>query len=242
MTEETMESGQVENEVKEVPVPKSLTKSDVKPTSGNSPKEIDVLASQLWEHLKPLVEDVSERKAKSLQDRRFSKIEKNLSGAEQAINLFKSLKEQGLSDEDALYRIKTESTIDELKQTIQGLGGKTTSPSVGTGVDVAKRQSQILSDAGIAMDDPGVAEFVGNYNGNDINQYLIDFQNYVIKRLSKKPAPNPANIQPGKTGTPPGDIPLMEQYREELKQIRRGDTMAITNLKNKYRHKGLDIW
>lgn len=176
---------------------------------------------------------------KSEKDRGISKVEKKVDSFEKKFAEVQLLmKERGISQDEALDRIRLRDEIDDLKAQIGGSTAARPSP-VGNGAGEAVDKAKVLAQYGLNENDPDVAAQL--QSESDVEKVAL---RVAFKRSQKQPDPAAAPATSASTqATNQGD--LQAQYQKRLADMRaagRPSPMQIADLKAEYRKKGLDIW
>jgi hypothetical protein len=237
-TEDPKVSGQP-GEV-ELPTPQ-FSEEGVSSTS----TDVDVIVNKVVERLAPTLDETVERKAKSLQDKRFSKIEKKLGIRS---DVLAELAEEGVTiPED----VRTRMEIRELRER---LDQPPTQPAPvrddGSSQLKAATTEAIaeLKSNGLTTDDPVVIDlFRGQYRNRA--EFDLAIQKYINQKLRPPKPANPADVvQPPVKNAAVGEKSLAQleaDYQKDLlaiSQTKRGDEKlrAIAELKAKAREAGLN--
>jgi hypothetical protein len=222
----------------ELPTPQ-FSGSDGSPTSTDA----DALVSRLAEKLMPQLEETIERKAKSLQDKRFSKIERAL-GVRSGV--LAELEELGTT---VPKDVQSELRLRELEERITQQSNQP-APVSDNGLS---RQKAAVAEAIAELKkyelDPNDAGFIELLRGQYANRGEFDLKvsRYVVGKLAPQKPANPADVvqPPVRSGaTEKGPAQLEADYQKEMAAIvqnTRGEhkLRAITDLKDKYRKAGL---
>lgn len=176
---------------------------------------------------------------KSEKDRGISKVEKKVDSFEKKFAEVQLLmKERGISQDEALDRIRLRDEIDDLKAQIGGSTAARPSP-VGNVAGEAADKAKVLAQYGLNENDPDVAAAL--QSESDVEKAAL---RVAFKRSQKQPDPAAAPATSTSTqATNQGD--LQAQYQKRLADMRaagRPSPMQIADLKAEYRKKGLDIW
>jgi len=173
---------------------------------------------------------------RSGKDKAVAKTNKRLSDFETQLARYETLRAK-LDPEDAMFRMKAEALFgeggEEEKPADAGDAGKKS-----LGVD-----AETLAVLGIEPSDPGVTELL--LQGKTSLQDFIDYAKLLRqKRTGQSPKPSTVfSVGSGMVTTSEEEkASLSRAYSEELKLIRPGDVWKFTELKKKYRAKGLEVW
>ena len=207
--------------------------------------DVDVIVNKVVERLAPTLEQTVERKAKSLQDKRFSKIEKELGIRS---NVLAELEEAGV---EIPKEVRTEMRLRELEERrpeqstqpapVRDDGSSQLKAAVTEAIAELKRND-------LTTDDPAVIEvFRGQYRNR--TEFDLAVQKYINQKLRPPKPANPADVvQPPVKSAAVGEkspAQLEADYQKEIlaiSQTKRGDEKlrAIANLKAKYSAAGLN--
>jgi len=166
------------------------------------------------------------KRIQSEKDKVFSALEKDkrfklLEGYKE----IRKLQEEGYTDRE----IEQELRIREMEDS------KVAQNSTGSAVQDDKlKTAKVLAEAlGLELNDPDVLQVMLK---GDTEQPALKLSELAMRRKSE---PNPAIVAQTSGGSKsPG---LMDEYRQRLAKVRRGDVNTITELKMEFRKKGLDI-
>jgi len=174
------ESGQ-EGGAEEKPSPQSSPNADSK----TSPVDVEALAKALL----PTIEDAVERKTQSTKDKRIQSLENQVDSFESKLADFNEWKKAGLTDDDALWRMKVES---QLK-----MNEAPPVEQVGAPIPVASVEIQaILKALGLAENNPEVTKVLRDTK--DVAAQMTAFVN--LSKTQPPAEPNPAAVQPSGGG------------------------------------------
>jgi hypothetical protein len=180
MTADVTESGQ-ESGAGTPPV------DQTSPNAGSQPSTVDVEA--LAKALMPKVEELVERKTQSVKDKRFQTLENQVDSFESKLADFNEWKKAGLTDDDALWRMKVESQLKMNEAPPDKQPGKQE--------PVASVETQaILKALGLAENNPEVTKILRETN--DVAAQLLSFVN--LSKSQMPIEPNPAAVQPSGSG------------------------------------------
>lgn len=197
MNDETKVSGSTVDEG--VPTPTFTEKTD-SPTSN-----VDELAKKVAELLSPTIEN----KVKSLQDKRFSSIEKKLGGLEELEQLGATIPES----------VKTEYRNRELNQRLEEIEKRTSSSpqtnSQGSGKVEANEWSRVIEEVGLDLKSPETISFLrGEYRNVD----HFTAEAYKLRdKIKSQPKPS-IETSPSVTGKSPSNQGK-EAVAEELAKL-----------------------
>lgn len=247
MTDKPVESGNQEGGSSEAtPSPEFQSPDNVQQTS-QTPSS-DNLRSTVEQVLKDMgltdLDQRIERTIQSTKDRRFSQLNEiggRVDELEANVTRFRELTSKGMSDEDALWRMRTEQFMQSQQQ--QATPGQTNQPQFGKPRDWwVTAQSELLKSAGVPENDPAVAEFARSKKFNSPEAYLSELAGFVGQRLSGNQTSGALNMSGGNATPPAGAnlARLKQQYQEERAKIPRGSSLEYSNLRAKYRQLGYD--
>lgn len=178
----------MDNDIKEDVTPEGTVE---KPTqqvqegivAGLSADDVQKLA----EALRPLVSQDAERLAQSVKDKRFAKQEAKLSEFESKLARFTELTKQGLSEEDAKWRMRVEEQLfgnksDEEVSDVSSTKATGTSKVTTGGTEV---DPEIF---GLDPNDPAVVEFQRQ------GKSMSDFYAFAVSQKSKAKQPAPGSV------------------------------------------------
>ncbi len=198
-------------------------------TSMSNSPSVEDLTAKLLEALTPKLDELITRKVQSTKDKRFSKIEGGIGDIQQILAEAKELKGKGLNDDQVEDKMLLRRLVESLSVTAEAPGQA--QPVVG---DHARK---ILSDAGIAENDPDAVELARKSYASEAER-VTAFASLAIQR-TRKPQPNPAQV----VQTAPANVPNVDLAAEHLKEIiaAKGDLRAIVEIDKKYRRLGLQV-
>jgi len=157
-------------------------------TADKQPSPVDV--ETIVKDLKTYIDERFERGNQSIKDRRIQQISNQLDDFESQLAEFKKLtKEKGLSEDDALWRMRVE----------QRLGKQSEEPKPGKQeVSPASVETQaLLKQLGLDANSPEVANVLRE--SEDPASQIIAFANLATSKKAT-PAPKPASVQPAGGG------------------------------------------
>lgn len=217
-------------------------------SSGQAPDTFEAFVEKF-----PDFEDYLEKKVQSKQDRRLGKVdqyddrlqslEDEQTSIRQTLSEFNKLKDEGLTDEQAVREMERDQEIRQLKEAQES---KST-PSAGTEEQTwAERERAILEDYGLERNDPAFIEFVRENLDTPPSEYIKKLDVFGLKRRNSnlaKPQPSAGTAAQtaGASGTSPDLEASYKKEMEELRQTNPGDARAVFNLKKKYRDLGYDV-
>lgn len=187
-----------------------------------------------------LIEEVAERKSKSVKDRRIAGLEKEVQDIVSQLNL---------TPEQAgkVKQIQQEKLLEQLSEAVLGNQHSTSSTPAAT---QSKGQVDIVgsfSKAGYDINQLSLAdiEFAEKFSGDD-----VALANALVKRrlqagTQNPPPQSPSAVMPGGTNVAPqsgSQAALRQEYDAKLAKVRPGDVGSLMALKQEYRKKGLDIF
>lgn len=184
--------------------------------------DADKFKTEILNTVKELISDP--RTMQSQKDKVIAEIKKD-KGFKDFFREFKTMQEQGMSERE----IEQEFRIREMEET------RVAQNSTGSAVQDDKlKTAKVLAEAlGLELNDPDVLQVMLK---GDTEQQALKLSELAMRRKSE---PNPAIVAQTSGGSKsPG---LMDEYRQRLAKVRRGDVNAITELKMEFRKKGLDI-
>jgi len=184
--------------------------------------DADKFKTEILNTVKELISDP--RTTQSQKDKVIAEIKKD-KGFKDFFREFKTMQEQGMSERE----IEQEFRIREMEET------RVTQNSTGSAVQDDKlKTAKVLAEAlGLELNDPDVLQVMLK---GDTEQQALKLSELAMRRKSE---PNPAIVAQTSGGSKsPG---LMDEYRQRLAKVRRGDVNTITELKMEFRKKGLDI-
>ena len=184
--------------------------ADGQPTqSGSEPKASPSFDVEAWAvGLDAKLDELVEKKVQSFKDKRFDRLTGKVDDFSSQLAEFKKLTESGLSEDDALWRMKVEQKLNEAPQ--EGTQGK--AGSSGASVDT----QAILKEMGLDENTPEVANILREKK--DIASQLVAFAQLSATHQSRSSTPNPAAVQPSGAGTPTDEN--IEVLTERLAKLR----------------------
>jgi len=210
MTANETESGQ-EDGAPEKPNQDASPNADSKP----SPVDVEALAKALM----PTIEEMVDKKTQSVKDKRLQSLDNRVEGFESQLAEFKDLTEKGLSEDEALWRMKIES---QLKMNAAPPVEKVGSQSTPT---ASVETQAILKALGLDENNPVMTKIL-----RENDEVAAQLASIVTLAKAQTPAvSNPAAVQPvagGETVSQSADAiadQLNELYKfpiKNKKQIR----------------------
>ncbi len=162
-------------------------------TSSEKTFDEDALVSKIVDRLAPEIE----KRVQSTKDKRFAGLDK-LGGVDELLKLKDHIKAQG-GDVDKGLR---EYQIDQLlNQTPTGSPAPAASRPVVDQASVQKRTAEILTDAGIAFDDPEYVALAGKPHANP-DAFYHEVGRFAIRRAKQSFTPGAATVSAGGGGVP----------------------------------------
>lgn len=151
-----------------------------------SPVDVEALAKALM----PTIEEIVDRKTQSVKDKRIQSLENAVGGFESQLAEFKDLTSKGLSEEDALWRMRIESQLKMNEAPPEEQPGSQSTPAASV------ETQAILKALGLAENSPEVTKIL-----RDTNDTAAQLVAFVELTKSQTPAePNPAAVQPSGGG------------------------------------------
>ena len=183
----------------------------------------EITLESVYQELQDVKQQVGKRQ--SVKDKAINKLEGRVENMEERIERYEAYRQQGMSPDEAKYRMEVDDIIAERRSSEQPAGA---APQPGTpSVD----PQAVLSATGLQANDPDVVKILGQ--GGDPTAALINLSN------QRKVQPNPAGMMPtGGGGTPEQD--LWQQYQNEVAPV-RGNQWEVAQIQAKYRAKGLQV-
>jgi hypothetical protein len=196
-------------------------------------------AAKLQATLEALTKKVEEADARSRslqgdKDRGVAKTRKEVDALKAQFAEIEKLTRDGMALDDAVEEYDFRSTVRELKTQLANLI-PAPNPTAGSGTVEAANVAKVFADYGLDLKDPRVLEVAQRgYKDPDALE-LAAFK--LSKSLAASPTPNPAQNPAGNVQQPSSNniADVINAYEQELKAIPRGQTMAVSNLKAKYR-------
>ena len=207
--------------------------------------DVDVIVNKVVERLSPTLDQTIEKKAKSLQDKRFSKIEKEL-GIRSGV--LAELEEAGV---EIPKEVRTEMRLRELEER-QPQTTTQPAPVRDNGLSrAAAAATEAIAELQRYELDTNDADFIKLLRGQYPNRAAFDLevQRHIVSKLKPTKPANPADVvqPPVKSGASGEKSPaqLEQEYQKEMSaiaQTKRGDEKlrAIAATKAKYREAGLN--
>jgi len=164
------------------------------PTPGQPASGVDVeaLAEALVPKLQPFIDQSVERQWQSGKDRRIGKLEGAVSDIKSVLDEFNSWKKQGVSDEEALWRMEVSRKLSTREEP---------SPQdqpPGTRPPAANAETQaILQELGLDANNPEVVKVMRDTT--DPMKLVLNLAKLSVTR-TPPPSPNPAQAQPAGGG------------------------------------------
>lgn len=218
----------------ELPVPQFSEQGDSSPSV-----DVDAIVNRVVDRLTPQLEQVAERKAKSLQDKRFNKIEKEL-GLRSGV--LAELESEGVT---IPQEVRTRMEIRELREQV---AQRDTQPESVRDVGPSQQKTAVteaiasLQQYGLEANDPGFIEILRGKYANK-----AEFDNKVLGHIvSKLAPPKPANVadviqSPAKGGaTEKSPEALTEEYKNKVRAA-RGNRTEVARLRNEYARQGVPV-
>ena len=218
--------------------------------SGNEPVSKQELAAMIERLKQDISEDVL-RKAQSHADKLGSQLDKRIANAqklaEQSIKLAKA---GGVSltpeQEIALKQAAVNQAMIEPDDSVEQINAVAPQPKQASSFDLNAEITKIMEKTGVYISPRQANELIGEVSSDF--EYLLKFNDLCKERSNKSSSPETRiptmTAQTSRASSP--DI-LRQQYNAEIEQIRlgkhptirRGNQVAILQLKEKYRKEGL---
>lgn len=203
--------------------------SDSLNSNAGQPKvDVDSFTRELAEVKKQL------RSLQGDKDRGVAQTRREVDELKRKLAEVEKLKKRGFSEDDAFEEL-------ELREQLRSLR---TAPA-GNGESEAFDKAETLKEYGLDENDPDVASAL---SGKNIRSAL-ELENVALKvalKKANKPAPDPsaAPSANGHVSKPDEMESLKKAYDTELKELTKGrpSPALISELKSKYRRKGLEVW
>ena len=160
---------------------------EASPPADSQTSPVDV--KSLLDALKPFIAEEVSKGAQSTKDKRIQKLTNQLGDFESMLAEFKEMTKNGLSENDAIWRMKVESQL----KMIEAPPDK----QAGTQKPVASVETQaILKQLGLDENNPEVTKILREEN--DTASQLVSFID--LSATQKVTEPNPAAVQPSGGG------------------------------------------
>jgi hypothetical protein len=220
----------------DLPTPQFSDEGDSSPSADN----VDVIVNKVVERLAPTLEQLTERKAKSLQDKRFSKIEKELGLRS---NVLAELEEAGV---EIPKDVRTEMRLRELEDRRPD---QSTQPAPVRDNGLSQQKAAV-TDAIAELTknelDPNDAGFIELLRGKYASRAEFDLavQRHIVSKLKPAKSANPADVvqSPARGGTPAKSVEtLAADYKKEILDARGKGSRFGDAIKDKYRQLGVDV-
>ena len=182
MTADVTESGQ-EGGAEEQPSPQPSPNADSQSTSS-----VDVKA--FAEALMPFIKEEISKGTQSTKDKRIQKLTNQMDGFESQLAEFNDLVGKGLSETDALWRMKVESQLKMNAAPPEETIGNQSTPTASV------ETQAILKQLGLDENNPEVTKVLRE--SKDLAAQLASFIN--LSTSQKQTEPNPAAVQPSGGG------------------------------------------
>lgn len=216
-----------------------------KPPSTPSGEPLDViaqltrLASEV-QQLRADLPDVVEGQIKRTKDRRF----RSLQGIDpDTLIAFKGyLDKFGGDFERAARELQIDLMLEGKAGPVPTPGSDGEGQAFATGAELAGISSGILTEAGLAFDDPAYLAFVQQNQGRRFKaeEWRSAVNSFAFKRIRQgSPA---AGAIVGEQGLPPPPADLQREYDKELAALRGSRNIAgLMDLRKRYRARGLNV-
>ena len=192
------------------------------------------------------VEALLDKKFQSMKDTRLGKMEAKLTDMESAFAEVRKLTSAGMSSEEAQAKVLGEKRIQDLESQIQALQTGKEIPAQSPGGEKAvswkERQASILSEHGIAADDPRNIELLRNSSTQE--EYVKSLEQKINDWSfadTKKPQPSGDTVAQTVPSVPAGDGSYTpEKYKADMLAA-IGDKNKIKAIKAAARKDGVDV-
>lgn len=211
--------------------------------SGQAKQVVASLLDELKPEMEKLVEETTKRQVQSMKDVRFDRQEKRLSSLEETAAAIKEKMQGGASYDEAVDELGKEQRLNSLEEKLEHAltGGNSSEEPSDTGFrNWASEQATILSQVGLEADDPRIVELRREHE--DPNDYLEALSDFAWKHGRSQGSEGSSAELGTETDESPPKEDLRAQYEKEKEALPRGNIKMLTELKQKYREKGLDIW
>mgnify|MGYP001176771704 CR=1 FL=1 len=213
----------------------TFSESPASSPSALTPDQISAFSAGL----KPIIEEIVERKVQSVKDKRFSLLEKGESSLTEALA---QLKQQGVTIPPHIeQQFEVKAYVDRMlaERGVATAGDKSMS-NAGANQTGNFNVVEELNMLGLSTNDADVVKLVGGQYRN-----ADHFRAEAAKLALKKSRPsNPSDtLSPAPTGSPvvqPGATELIGAYKKEV-MANRGKKDAIRAIKEKYRAQGVPV-
>jgi len=191
----------------------------------------------------PEFEAFIDKKVQSKQDKRLGQYGTKLESLEEAISQFSALTKGGMSEPEALAKMRGDQTLAELKAEVASLRGNVAVPSAGAGEKSwGERQQAILDNAGIDKNDPRIVELLRTATSKQDFIAKLEANTFVWKQADvKKPVPSSSTVAQTIPSVPAGDgTYTASKYKQDMIAA-RGNSDELKRIKAAAIADGVDV-
>lgn len=209
-------------------------------SGGEGDEQTSRLEARLEELAGKLTElDKSYRTLQSGKDKAVTNVQKEVSSIREALDKLGALEGQGLSKDEAIYRLELEEELANLRNQVSSLGNA----PVGNSAPKQPGYSKVIEALGLDGNDPAIVAL--SAEGLSDAEFAVKVASLAVQR-SQSPSPTPATL-PASTGAHAPSQYTMQDYQRERqaivdKQYSHDERLRlITNLQIAAREKGLNV-
>lgn len=239
MTDQTPESSQGQTEAL-VPATPAFSDVPVVAASDQTSAE-DALIEKVLGRLAPEID----KRFQSAKDKRFSVIDKLGNNGDTLIKLADYMKANPQADAQAAVReVQRAAVLDALVDgqlpTPNSPAPVANRPTVDTSA-IQKRATEVLTDAGIAFDDPEYTALVNKPHANP-DAFIAEVEKFGRRRLKQQFQPGAASNAGGGGSAPSSSKnTLADKYKKEMLAARGQGMSKGQEIRDKYRAQGVDV-
>lgn len=183
------------------------------------------------------LDDLLDKRLQSQKDRRFQKIENQLTDQGTQLERIEQLVNQGVPFAQAKSTVENQDRMAWIDQQREAHEQSLRQQAQGSASSVSGVLKSVFAGFGLDASDPAIAEFMSKNTGQDAVEKAVKFANELNAQRSTASA---ATISAPARGTP-AYRDLRAQYDAEIRAAGRGNVMKISQIKSKYIRLGLDV-
>lgn len=226
------------------------------------PSELDALVEAVIARVEPRLQEMSKKFFQSQKDKGVGKAVDTATEALTRIDAIEGpvkkvlhlMKERGLTEAEALDEVDRDLRLERLEQQlgqdsqVEKPATNETPPEQGD-FDWRGERERILQDSGISKDSPAYQAFIRSrkWDLNNPREFVDALDAWAFQREFSTPTAtgaSAANTSKAVGDTKKKEPDLRDAYEQEMKELREtdpGNTLAIAQVRKKYRDQGLDI-